>query len=243
MLNRLLSIVLLLAAGCAWGAADWLGPLAEQGDPAKLATLGKRGANPRINRIVFHLHQARQSGTAPDAALDQAFRQNGTTGLVAVLSKETQLLNYQHAQDWGLLTPENLAALKTGEAPVITRGSHAGQETDVDHIVPVSLAPEAGNSLANLELLPSSVNRAKGARVSWRVVEFAGRLQEAGIIRNDTLTRVRWAFFRSNVLPWIGLAGALMFVWLARRSRNATLRQLFGALAAALMRGKQPRRF
>ncbi len=242
-MNRLLPILLLLAACSAWAASDWLAPLAEQSDPAKLATLGKRGANPRINRIVFYLHQAQQAGTAPNAALDQAFRLNGTTGLVAVLSKETQLLNYQHAQDWGLLTPENLADLKTGEAPVITRGSHTGQDTDVDHIVPVSLALEAGNSLANLELLPSSVNRAKGARVGWREVEFAARLQEAGIIRDGTLSQVRWTFFSSNVLPWIGLAAALAFVWLARRSRNAAIRGLFGALAAVLMRGKRRRRF
>jgi len=242
-LNRLLPILLLLTACCAWGASDWLAPLADQTDPAKLATLGKRGANPRVNRIVFYLHQAQQAGSTPDAALDQAFRQNGTTGLVAVLSKETQLLNYQHAQDWGLLTPENLADLKTGEAPAITRGPHAGQDTDVDHIVPVSLAPEAGNSLANLELLPSSVNRAKGARVGWREVEFASRLQEAGIIRDGTLTQVRWTFFWSNVLPWIGLPAALAFVWLARRSRNAAMRGLFGALVTALMWGKRRRRF
>jgi len=243
VLNRLLQISLLLTVCSAWGASDWLAPLAEQSDPAKLATLGKRGANPRVNRIVFYLHQAQQAGTTPATALEQAFRLNGTTGLVAVLSKETQLLNYRHAQDWGLLTPENLVDLKTGEAPAITRGPHAGQDTDVDHIVPVSLAPEAGNSLANLELLPSSVNRAKGARIGWREVQFAARLQDAGIIRESTLTRIRWEFCCRNVLPWIGLAAALAFIWLARRSRNAAMRGLFGALAAALMRGKRRRRF
>jgi hypothetical protein len=243
VLNRLLPAFLLLAASCAWGAADWLAPLADQTDPAKLAALGKRGANPRVNRIVFYLHQAQQAGTSPGDALDQAFRQNGTTGLVAILSKETQLLNYQHAQEWGLLTSENLADLKTGEAPRISRGPHTGQDTDVDHIVPVSLAPEAGNSLANLELLPSSVNRAKGARIGWREVTFAARLQEASLIPESTLTRVRWEFLYRNVLPWGGLAAALAFLWLARRSRNAALRGLFGALAAALMRGNRRRRF
>jgi len=239
VLIRLLQIALLLTVCSAWAASDWLAPLAEQSDPAKLATLGKRGANPRINRIVFYLHQAQQAGTTPDTALDQAFRQNGTTGLVAVLSKETQLLNYQHAQDWGLLTPENLADLKTGEAPAITRGPHAGQDTDVDHIVPVSLAPEAGNSLANLEFLPSSVNRAKGARVGWREVQFAARLQEAGIIRESTLTRVRWEFCYRNVLPWLGIVIAVVLLWFARRTRNPVLRGLSGAFAAALMRSRR----
>lgn len=243
MLNRLLPALLLFAVCCAWGASDWLAPLADQTDPAKLATLGKRGANPRINRIIFYLHQAQQTGTAPGDALDLAFRQNGTTGLVAVLTKETQLLNYQHAQDWGLLTPENLADLKTGEAPAITRGPHAGQDTDVDHIVPVSLAPEAGNSLANLELLPSSVNRAKGARVGWREVTFAARLQEAGILRESTLTQVRWFFFCSNILPWIAAVAAVVLFWLARRSRNGPLRRLLKALASGLSRKAPRRRF
>jgi hypothetical protein len=242
VLNRLLSLLLLLAVCCAWAATDWLAPLAEQTDPDKLAALGKRGANPRINRIVFYLHQAQQTGTAPAAAMDRAFQQNGTTGLVAVLSKETQLLNYQHAQDWGLLTPENLADLKTGKAPRITRGPHAGQDTDVDHIVPVSLAPEAGNSLANLELLPSSVNRAKGARVGWREVQFAACLQEAGIIQESTLTRVRWKFFCRNILPWLGAAMAVGLLWFARRSRNSALRGLLGLLVTALLRGQRQRR-
>lgn len=235
--NWLTVLALVVWAGCVCAATPWKAALRDQSDPAKLATLGKRAANPRVNRIVFYLHQANESGTNPSEALDWAFGENGTTGLVAVLSKGTQLLNYQHAIDWGLLTDDNLEKLKRGNAPVITKGRHQGQATDVDHIVPISLAPEAGNSLANLELLPSSVNRSKGASVGIHEFKFAKRLHEAGIIENDTLSTVRWVFVRSRVMPWIALALVLVFLWFKRRSRNPMSRVMVGGILTGFLRG------
>lgn len=218
-------------------AAAWKIALKEQSDPAKLATLGKRGANPRVNRIVYYLHQANQSGTSPSEALDWAFAENGTTGLVAALNKETQLLNYDHAVDWGLLTEENLEKLKRGNAPTITKGHYQGQATDVDHIVPISLAPEAGNSLANLELLPSSLNRSKGASIGLYEMKFARRLHEAGIIESGTLAVVRWEFFRGRILPWMALMGLLLFVFLNRRSRKRSGGTFIHGMLLGLLRG------
>jgi hypothetical protein len=233
-----LTVLALLAwASCVSAATPWQAALRDQSDPAKLATLGKRAANPRVNRIVFYLHQANESGTNPSEALDWAFGENGTTGLVAVLTKATQLLNYQHAIDWGLLTDDNLERLKRGNAPIITKGRHQGQATDVDHIVPISLAPEAGNSLANLELLPSSVNRSKGARVGIHELGFAKRLHEAGIIKSDTLSTVRWVFVRTKVMPWIALAMILVLVWFHRRNRKPMSQLLMGGLLTGLFRG------
>ena len=209
----------------------WQTALKEQTDPAKLATLGKRGANPRVNRIVYYLHEAQTGGTAPAEALDRAFSQSGTTGLVAELSKQTQLLNFEHAQDWGLLTKANLEKLKRGDAPTITKGRGKGQETDVDHIVPVSLAPEAGNSLANLELLPASENRSKGARIGWREVRFAGCLHEAGLLRTGTLWHVRLAFIWGQAVPAALLLAVLVLCWHCKRSR-AVLRAGRGGVCA-----------
>ena len=234
---QLVLLVVLLALGANARGVEWQTALKEQTDPAKLATLGKRGANSRINKVVFYLHQAQVAGTTPDAALDQVFRENGTTGLVAVLSKETQLLNFQHAQDWGLLTRPNLEKLKHGEAPTITKGRHKGQETDVDHIVPVSLAPEADNSLANLELLPASVNRSKGASIGWREVRFAGRLHEADLLSTWTLWRVRWMFIRSKIVPAAVLSAGFVLLWHFRRARRVGripgALPMFGHLAVA----------
>lgn len=237
-------ICLLMAVGpsAALSAPAWQAALKEQSDPAKLESLGKRGANPRVNRIVYCLHEATTQGTSAAAALDWAFAENGTTGLVAVLTKEIQLLNYAHAVEWGLLTTENLERLKRGNAPVITKGRHEGQTTDVDHIVPISLAQEAGNSLANLELRPSSVNRSKGASVGFREMNYAARLREAGIIDSGTLLAVRWAFVRGSVLSWVALAGAILLAWFGRRARRRPGGALLHGVLFGLLRGMLRRR-
>jgi hypothetical protein len=200
-------------------AAEWQTALKEQSDPVKLARLGERGANERVNRIVYYLHQAQISGTEPGVALDWAFLQNGTTGLTAALSKETLLLNCRHAVEWGLLSEPNLKRLRRGESAIITNGRYKGESIDVDHIVPVSIAPETGNSLANLEMLPASVNRSKGARVGFREMRFAARLYEAGILHKDTLWEVRWVFF-SHMLPWLVFVGLLARYWCKRLKKR-----------------------
>lgn len=215
-----------VACGNLTHGAAWQTALQQQTDPAKLATLGKRGANPRVNRIVYYLHQAQRDGTPPAEALDQAFRNNGTTSRIAALSKEISLLNYAHALEWGLLTEANLERLKRGQPATITQGRHHGDPTEVDHIVPISLAPEAGNSLANLEMLPASVNRSKGTRVGLRGLDMAKRLHEAGLIHSTTLWRVRAVFFFSKVLPWLALLATLVYFRFARRRPRPGLRGL-----------------
>ena len=41
-------------------------------DPAKLATLGERGANPRVQKTVYWLATARKEGEGPAKVLDRA---------------------------------------------------------------------------------------------------------------------------------------------------------------------------
>ena len=48
------------------------------------------------------------------------------------------------------------------------RGPYAGQIAEVDHIVPLAQAGGIGNELANLELLPATLNRAKSDKVGER---------------------------------------------------------------------------
>lgn len=242
LLLALLCLLVALGPSAALSTPAWKAALKEQSDPAKLESLGKRGANPRVNRIVYCLHEATTQGTPAAEALDWAFAENGTTGLVAVLTKEIQLLNYAHAVEWGLLTKENLDKLRRGNAPVITKGRYEGQTTDVDHIVPISLAPEAGNSLANLELRPSSVNRSKGASVGLREMNYAARLREAGVIDSGTLLAVRWAFVRGSVLSWVALAGVILLVWFGRRARRRPGGALIYGVLLGLLRGMVRRR-
>jgi 5-methylcytosine-specific restriction endonuclease McrA len=62
---------------------------------------------------------------------------------------------------------------------------------EIDHIVPYSLAPEAGNELANLEMMPQELNRAKSNRVGSRQLSHAEKLFSAGVITKESLAKVR----------------------------------------------------
>lgn len=159
-------------------------------DPAKLATLGKRGANPRVNKIVYWLDDARRRGLSPEHTLAAAQFLNGTRGPRAELVRETQARNVRIADELGLFTDENRRRLREGRAARVTLGPHTGQEVEIDHIVPVSLAPEAGNELANLEMLPEKLNQQKSNRVTERQREFARRLAAAGLLSETSLQRV-----------------------------------------------------
>src|ERR671924_60126 len=52
--------------------------LASLTDPDKLATLGERGANARLNKIVFYLHDVRAKGVSAESAIGWAQKLNGT---------------------------------------------------------------------------------------------------------------------------------------------------------------------
>ena len=81
------------------------------------------------------------------------------------------------------------------EAPRgLQRGPHTGQEVEIDHIVPVSLAPEVGNELANLEMLPEKLNQQKSNRVTehQRVVRPPARGWH-GLLGSESLQRIEAA--------------------------------------------------
>lgn len=167
--------------------------IADLTNPTELRTLGERGANARLNQIVFSLYEAEQGGRNLTNVL--------TTALWAVYRNETQrdlvqaslLRNFTIARQLGLLTNahQNLEQLQRGRSPIITAGPYAGEKTEVDHIVPRSLAPELDNELANLELMPASLNRKKSDRVTSRQVTHAEKLFAAGLLSEAVLERVR----------------------------------------------------
>jgi len=170
--------------------------IAAQSDPARLATLGERGANPRLKRIVYYLAQARAAaGADPAEVIEQAQKQNGSAGTPrAPLVKASLLRNLKISDGLGLLTPANLPGLRRGQAPTITRGPYTGQRAEVDHIVPLAHAPEIGNELANLELLPAALNRAKLDKVGERQLALARKFRAAGLISEATLAAVQARF-------------------------------------------------
>ena len=173
--------------------------IAAQSDPSKLATLGTRAANPRLKRIMYYLYQARVGGADPATVIDQAQQHNGSAGTPrAALVKASLLRNLKICDGLGLFTPGNLQGLRTGQAPTVTRGPYAGQVAEVDHIVPLSLAPEVGNELANLEMLPADLNRSKSNKVGERQLALAKKFKDAALISEATLANVQARFRTSS---------------------------------------------
>ena len=165
--------------------------IASLSDLDKLATLGPRAANPRLNKIVYWLNVADQRFMPPGTAIDIAQGLNFTREPRAHLAKQALLRNLKIAHGLGLLDEENGKLLRNGKAGVITRGPYAKTKVEIDHIVPFSLAPEAGNELANLEMLPQELNRSKSDRVGPRQLSHAELLFAAGVITQESLSRVR----------------------------------------------------
>lgn len=169
--------------------------IAAQSDPAKLATLGRRQANPRLKRILYYLAEARAAGADPAVVIDQAQKQNGSNGTPrAPLVKASLLRNLKICDGLGMITPDNLVKLKRGNAPTVMRGPYAGQIAEVDHIVPLAEAGRIGNELANLELLPAALNRAKSDKVGERQLVLAKRFHDVGILSDAEFIDVQARF-------------------------------------------------
>ncbi|MEO8439654.1 MAG: HNH endonuclease signature motif containing protein [Spartobacteria bacterium] len=80
------------------------------------------------------------------------------------------------------LTAENLDHLRHGRSPIVSCGPYGGEPAEVDHVVPVSVEPELCNEIANLELLPRTLNRRKGARIGERQQDYREELRQADLI-------------------------------------------------------------
>lgn len=155
-------------------------------DPAKLATLsGERAANPRLLKCVYWLNEARARGRSADSVIDDAQAVTHSTGAKAALVKDELLRNLEIAEKLGCLTDDNLWKLRRGHSPTVTLGPYAGEPAEVDHIIPIALAPELGKEFANLELLPRSVNRKKGAKMGQRQRDYAQKFRDAGLISQE----------------------------------------------------------
>lgn len=125
----------------------------------------------------------------------RASRANASAGTSRAPLVEAALLqNLKIADGLGLLTPVNREALRRGAVPTVTRGPYAGQRVEVDHVVPLFHAPELDHELANLELLPAGLNRAKGVRVGERQMDYARRFRDAGVLRAGTFERLQGVF-------------------------------------------------
>jgi hypothetical protein len=67
-------------------------------------------------------------------------------------------------------------------------GPYAGQKTHVDHIIPVSRAPELNANMANLRILPESINIARSNVLDRDALHAAQLFQEIGWTPDEALT-------------------------------------------------------
>jgi len=169
---------------------DYASHIASLIDRDKLATLGPRGANQRVQKCVYWLATARQAGQKPGDVLDRAVALAGYKRDAANLTKDALLRNLDIAEKLGCLNAAGLAEMKRGKAPTVMKGPYKGDELSVDHIIPRAVVPELDNVIANLELMPLKMNESKNATIGDRQRDMAKKLQQAGLLSKKGLEAV-----------------------------------------------------
>ena len=171
---------------------DYVGRIAPLIDPAKLATLAEKGANPRVQKYTVWLELARRDGVNPTNLVASALAAVGMTNkLAAEVTKTVMLRNLQIAGELGCFDGEGMNDMQRGQSPTIRQGPYKGQELTVDHIVPYAVAPELGNVIANLELLPWELNLKKGTKFGQRQRDLVRKLFAAGLLSKESWKSLR----------------------------------------------------
>jgi hypothetical protein len=192
MKRLLLFVPLLLAVSvCAEDFATRIAPLIE---PARLATLGKRGADSRVQKCVYWLAEARKDGASPKKVAQSAVSKAGYNKKAAALTKAALLRNLDIAEKLGCLNADGMARMRGGSAPTVRKGPYAGGIASVDHIIPRAVAPELDNVIANLELLPLMVNESKSDKIGERQRHLAKKFHAAGLLSDAGLKAVLRGF-------------------------------------------------
>jgi hypothetical protein len=159
-------------------------------DPAKLATLDARGANPRVEKYVALLAEAKADGVAPKKVAAKAVALVGMKGKAGKSTAEAMVRNLVIAERLGCLDPDGLREMHRGLAPTVHRGPYRGEKLSVDHIIPRAVVPELDNVIANLELMPLKMNEGKNAKIGARQVDLARKLHKAGLLSSEGLKAV-----------------------------------------------------
>ncbi|MGO8929773.1 MAG: hypothetical protein ACLQU3_23145 [Limisphaerales bacterium] len=177
-------------AGCTGDVERFAINISSLVDPAKLATLGPRGANPRVEKYVALLAEAKAHGVAPKKAATRAVALVAMKGKAGKLTAEAMVRNLVIAERLGCLDPDGLREMHRGQAPTVRRGPYRGQKLSVDHIIPLAVAPELDKVIANLELMPLKMNEGKNAKIGARQVDLARKLHQAGLLSSEGLKAV-----------------------------------------------------
>lgn len=191
-MRRLLLPFLLFACSLQAAPDTAVTAIASLIDPAKLATLkAHRAANPRLLKCIYWLANAQARDLDPVQVIAEAQAINHTSGVRAELVKASLLRNLKAGKKLGCLSSDDLDKLRRGRSPIVTLGPYAGEPVEVDHIVPIALMSALENEIANLEILPRTVNRRLGHRIEKRELYYAVKFLAAGIISSEDLLRIK----------------------------------------------------
>jgi hypothetical protein len=180
-----LSIAVSAAAASVSDYAEKVAPLI---DPAKLATLRERGANPRVQKVTYWLAMAHFDRVNITNVVEAALTSVSVTNKAQrQLTAATMIRNVFIASSLGCLNKVDLEEMRKGNAATVRRGPYAGDQLSVDHIIPRSVVPELDNVIANLELMPQRANSKKNASIGQRQRDLARRLHAAGLLSNEGL--------------------------------------------------------
>ena len=160
-------------------------------EPAKLATLGPRGANQRVQKVTAILWQAKEDGQDPAKVAERAVDLIGWAGTEkGKLTAAAMQRNVTIIERLGAMTPADIETMRRGRAPTVRKGPYTGDIVSVDHIVPRAMAPELDNVIANLELMPLRLNEGKSDRIGDRQISMAKAFRNAGLLSEAGLKRV-----------------------------------------------------
>ena len=104
-------LVVVAAAATTASFAQRIAPLIE---PAKLAKLGARGANPRVQKYVAQLAEAQQQPVPVNTVVAQAVALAGMKGEAAKLTADAMLRNLTIAERLGCLDKAGLRDMQRG---------------------------------------------------------------------------------------------------------------------------------
>jgi hypothetical protein len=139
-----------------------------------------------VRKIVYWLEIARQEGRDPKLEMDVVMNQLGWGGTAkGELTASAMVRNLTIAERLGCLDAEGMEKLRRGSSPTVRFGPYSGEKLTVDHIIPRAVSPSLDLVLANLELMPHSLNLRKGAKIGQRQVDLANKLLQAGMISSD----------------------------------------------------------
>lgn len=191
MIRLLLLALCLLTPCCGHPVADDATLIRPLIDPTKLVTLGDRGANSRIQKVTALLWDAKVNGQDPAKVADKAVELIGWAGTEkGRLTAAAMVRNVTILERLGGTTPEDLDDMRHGKTAKVRKGPYAGEVLSVDHIIPRSVAPEIDNVIANLELMPLTVNVKKNDKIGDRQVSMAKAFHDAGLLSDTGFQRV-----------------------------------------------------